>query len=527
MIRTGALLSLVLAVACCCGGGGGGGGGRDAAGGGVPAAPAPPPSEVEPNDAPEKALNLGVGTSALVTGNIASTGSAEGLPTGDLDHFLFTSSVTGSAKLTLSTPEGSDFDLGILRPDGLRLATARTTRGTEVLYARVVRDQPLLIQAGGYSGEPGAYELRIRITAASDPAKWPEPSAMNEARCFHGMAALFDGRAIVGGGTSSAGSPEQAFLGGIASTEIFDPETGRFTPGPNLAVTRFGVTATALPDGRVLFAGGDLAGTAMLYDPETGNMEGGQIPLSNRMRALHTATLLPDGRVLLAGGARIAMTFPPSAEKLNTLEVFDPKTASFTRLPNLGSQRFSHAACLLADGRVLITGGERNSSSEIIDPADLLAGSTPGPALTGNLDDHTATLLRDGRVLLTGGQRPGIGTVDTAEILDDVAAAPASVFRLIDARMSTIRSDHVSLLLPDGKVLILGGELDRPPQPDVILKAVDLFDPATETFKTLPDLAVGRDDHRAVLLEDGRVLVTGGEDAKAKAIPDAEAVTVE
>ena len=522
MIRSAAVLLLLLSLAGC---GGSGGGGPGAAGPVVTL----PPAEVEPNDLPAQALDLGSVTSAHVTGNISSTGSEEGLPTGDVDLVRFTPAVSGTLRVTLTSPEDedSDFDLGLLDSTGQRLATARTTRRTEVLYAIVTKDRPLLIQAGGYSGAPGPYDLRLLVKEASDPAGHPEPAPMNEARCFHGMAALMDGGAIVGGGTRSALSPESAFLGGIASTEIFDPETGKFTLGPDLGVTRFGVTATALPDGRVLFAGGDLAGTALIYDPETGAMDGEQISLSDGMRALHTATLLPCGRVLLAGGARISMTFPPKALKLNSSEIFDPKTNTFTAGPMLKSVRFSHATCLLADGRVLITGGEHQASTEIIDPRHLSAGSIAGPALTADRDDHTATLLADGRVLVTGGQQWTGGTQDTAEILDDVTAGSSSGFRLIDARMSTRRSDHVAILTPDGTVLLLGGEYDPPSGPDIVLTAVDLFDPATETFRALPDLKSGRDDHRAAVLTDGRILVTGGEDESTNAIPDVEAYSVE
>ncbi len=520
MTRPGTLFILILTLACC---GGGGGGGGDVM---VPPTPPPPPAEVEPNDLPTPALDLGETSSALVTGRISATGSADGLPSGDLDLVRFTPAVSGSLEVRLTVPEGSDFDLSLLDATGRLLATARTTRPVEVLYARVAAGRALLIQAGGFSGAPGAYELRFTVTPTPDATGRPEPSPMSEARCFHGAAALADGGAIVGGGTRNAGSPEQAFLGGLSTTEVFDPETGGFSPGPGLGVSRFGVTATALPDGRVLFAGGDLAGTALLFDPESGEMEGEPLVMAGGMRALHTATLLPCGRVLLAGGAKIVMAFPPTSEKLNTSELFDPKTGTFQAGPELTTTRLSHAACLLADGRVLVTGGEGRSSSEIIDVRDATFGSTAGPALTAVRDDHTSTLLPDGRVLLAGGQGSNGVSVDDAEILFDVKALPTSAFRLLDSRMSTSRADHISILLPDGTVLILGGELDPASGPDIILTSVDLLDPATATFRPLPDLEVGHDDHRAVLLTDGRVLVTGGEDEDAKAIPETEAYAV-
>ena len=91
--------------------------------------------------------------------------------------------------------------------------------------------------------------------------------------------------------------------------------------------------------------------------------------------------------------------------------------------------------------------------------------------------------------------------------------------------MASRRADHQAVLLPSGQVLLLGGEDDPGDgSGDVILQTVDVFEPVAETFTALGPLAVGRDDHRAIRLLDGRVLVTGGENtASSASIDDVEA----
>jgi hypothetical protein len=88
--------------------------------------------------------------------------------------------------------------------------------------------------------------------------------------------------------------------------------------------------------------------------------------------------------------------------------------------------------------------------------------------------------------------------------------------------MADARSDHQALRLPDGSVLIFGGECDPGTNQDAILDSVDRFDPADESFHAWPALLVPRDDSRIAMLLDGRILVTGGEDVKTHSIPDAE-----
>ena len=120
-------------------------------------------------------------------------------------------------------------------------------------------------------------------------------------------------------------------------------------------------------------------------------------------RAAHTATLLPDGRVLVAGGctADSCETGDDSA----TVEIYDPATGSFARSGRLAAPRSGHTATLLAGGQVLLAGGwagpDPTASAEIWDPS--ARTSRPIAPMAARRGGHTATLLRDGTVLIAGG----------------------------------------------------------------------------------------------------------------------------
>jgi hypothetical protein len=104
-------------------------------------------------------------------------------------------------------------------------------------------------------------------------------------------------------------------------------------------------------------------------------------PTLNQLRYHHTATLLQDGRVVVIGG----ISDVNNATRLNTAEVYDPVTNSWTLYPN-GSNSFrnQHTATLLQDGRILVIGGDANfggvvNSAEIFDP---VAGTVDGGGLS-------------------------------------------------------------------------------------------------------------------------------------------------
>jgi len=137
-------------------------------------------------------------------------------------------------------------------------------------------------------------------------------------------------------------------------------------------------------------------------------------PLSTP-RNYHTATLLPNGKVLVAGGQQDTST------PLTIAELFDPGSGTWTNTGSLGIRRWSHKATLLPNGKVLISGG-LNSDFPAIGSVELYDPATQAWSPTGSLNIvrllHTMTLLPDGKVLVAGGQDNNFNLLDSAEIYD-------------------------------------------------------------------------------------------------------------
>src|SRR5262245_42612891 len=181
--------------------------------------------------------------------------------------------------------------------------------------------------------------------------------------------------------------------------------TDTFTPTGNMTTVRVGHTATLLPNGKVLIAGGQtpacycvptIFSSAELYDPSTGSFTATGNMTTARIG--HTATLLPDGKVLIAGGSILRdpqKGLPPIA--LVSAEVFDPATGTFSATGDM-VKAGGGTAILLADGRVLIANNS-DGNAELYDPVTGTFSST-GDQLLIAFWKQMATLLPDGRVLL-------------------------------------------------------------------------------------------------------------------------------
>jgi hypothetical protein len=306
--------------------------------------------------------------------------------------------------------------------------------------------------------------------------------------------ALSDGRVLIVGGFAEGGLTE---IKALSSAEIYDPATGTFSPTGSMTMGRAGCTATLLPDGRVFVFGGSyplldsgqaLGDSGELYDPKTGTFKAAGTLRAGQSygRVDHTATLLLDGRVLIVGGQASEEIAGSDSGPFASAAVYDPRAGTFSATGSMSSPRFGQSATLLSDGRVLIVGGTSKedelsflASAEVYDPAT--GRFSPTGSLATGRSYHTATLLQNGRVLVTGGQvlravlKGGYAAVEVtaaAELYDPKAGAfsPAGA-------MALGRVFQSATLLSDGRVLIVGGEMDSPGDSHIELASAETFRP--------------------------------------------------
>ena len=268
------------------------------------------------------------------------------------------------------------------------LNTARTMH-----TATLLRDGRVLV-VGGRINDNGEATAGAELY---DPATgtWSYTGALSQPQSAHTATLLADGRVLI--------------VGGVA--EIYDPATAVWTPTGPLKQPHSYHTATLLQNGKVLIAGGwdplpspgrhttVATPESEIYDPLTDTWS--RTGDLNLARYAHTATLLPDGEVLVAGGA--------DDEELGTFfdsaELYDPETGIWTSTDSLKLGRNSHTATLLPNGEVLVAAGWPTTSSELYDPATAQwkESGTLDSTRFSNLYMHTATLLASGDVLLAGG----------------------------------------------------------------------------------------------------------------------------
>lgn len=286
------------------------------------------------------------------------------------------------------------------------------------------------------------------------------------ARFGHTATLLPDGRVFVAGGVVA---------GAVVGTSEYIDETSGTTTGGLAIVARSSHTATLLANGNVMLAGGhDAAGAALasiqIIDPIADSVVTADVLTTARQG--HTATLLSDGRVLICGGVTSARATTPVTFS-NTCEIRNADGSSAANVNMLATNgRGWHTATLLRDGRVFITGGFTGSGGE---PSPLVTSEifsctsatdcsggliTGGKALSLARGYHQATMMADGRVLITGGYNADdrfvtghkVGYIESAEIYDPVSDAMTTAAPTLTRLMQ-----HSSTLQPDGSVIVFGG----------------------------------------------------------------------
>ena len=273
------------------------------------------------------------------------------------------------------------------------------------------------------------------------------------------------------------------------------------TSAPSVATVSGGiVTGVALGSSDVTATVGSLSGTSALSVTAGVWSAAAPLTISPLIVDYHSATLLNNGKVLVAGGdcATIDCGYAVSGS-----ESYDAVADVWTPKAKMKTPRFSHTATLLANGKVLVAGGYTKSMSvqpslataELYDPAT----NTWSPAGTMSVarNQHVAVLLPNGKVLVAGGVRfpEALSNYQSVEIYD-----PASDSWSVTASTSTSHDRGTATVLQDGRVLIAGGQDS----------SAEIYDPATATWSPAANMSKVRTNHTATLLSNGKVLVTGG-----------------
>ena len=352
--------------------------------------------------------------------------------------------------------------------------------------------------------------------ASPRAAAWTATGSMITPRDGYEAVLLLDGRVLVVGGPIETINPAN-------SAELYDPDRGTWAATGSMLAPRSSYSATLLADGKVLVAGGaGLLTSAELYDPVSGTWTTTGAMATGRYG--QTATLLRDGKVLVAGGI---VAGDAADDQMPPGELYDPASGTWTATGAMAADRYGHTATLLPDGKVLVVGGYQDGSpngpfAELYDP---LSGTwTAAGNMATMRSSHTATLLPNGKVLVAGGyirstrelcgQPSGSPSVDctnplaSAELYDPQTGAWSAT-----QDMLAPRAGHTATLLPDGRVLVAGGNGSADVNPcgcHAPLGTAELYDPASGTWRATSSMVEVRSGHTATLLADGRVLVASG-----------------
>lgn len=383
---------------------------------------------------------------------------------------------------------------------------------------------------------PGTF--RVRATSVADPSRFAEATvkvrdyaktirdaaAPSDGNDYHTATLLGDGSVLVAGGFGFN------FVHRYAERYLPDRNVWQFAG--TLTVGRMAHAATRLLDGRVLITGGydiTVPGTAFdpvfksteIYDPGTSQFT----PAADMTvpRRHHVATSLKDGRVLITGGIQLrGLGFGASA----ATEIYEPTNGTFTAKDRMATGRWLHTATLLNDGRVLLVGGQPTNCTgsggcfpQALNTAELFDPTTGSITPTGTLHfrryGHSAALLPDGKVLIIGGETSELlpddsNQVTTVEVYDPERGQFSDFGQLIDGR-----GFHALVFLNNGNFLLVGGKK----QSDYPAYTTEIFDPVIRRSSPGPDMTQQRIRPTATKLPNGEVLIVGGNSSAAPVNP--------
>ncbi len=367
---------------------------------------------------------------------------------------------------------------------------------------------------------------------------------------------MVNNRILVAGGKTSTNTA-------LNTTLIIDTSDGSSTNGSQILLGRFDHSAVTLQDGRVVLIGGSNAtvsyNNTIVYEPN-GNVdylkkdEDNNVMFQNGGRTKHTTNILHDGSILILGGTKTVGG--AAIANADILRYGNDKLSNTNKV--LATPRTMQASTVLADGKILVTGGLNDgdlsiNSTEIYDTT---SGVSAASDLNQERHNHTLTLLPDGRVMVIGGKddtdyldsveiyNPASNTWSAADDLPDASAyhsvtvtrnnkviviggenatATLDTINIYDlltgtwstatATLTTARSKHTATMLSNGKILIAGGENDA----DTALASLEIYDPSTDTIEAVTsEMPNARAGHKALMLDDDNIIFIGGSDSTAE-----------
>jgi WD40 repeat protein len=410
----------------------------------------------------------------------------------------------GGYGYTLVAQSGAVTSLSSTAFDAAGFGHAQTV-WSRTLFASATLPDGRVLMAGGWG--PGALNatdtavLYDPVTSSFSPTN----GTMTTPRSGASATVLPNGKVLIAGGQDASGLY-------VASAELFDPAAGTFSVTGSMVSSRMLSTATPLADGRVLITGGNIsASKGELYDPVAGTFAE-TVGSTMSIRCFgQTATRLPDGSVLIAGGS-------DCFGGIAAVEVFSPGTGSFAAVAPMPGPRAYHAAVLLPDGRVLVVGGNSGVASPAYYDDALIYDAGSWSVAPGHMQNPrtsaAAALLPNGQVLVAGGGygdgSGGYWTTDTADLFNPSTGAFARTGPM------TIPRIYLTLTpLENGLVLAFGysstADLYYPTNPPY--PAAGFEDPGPGTARQL---------HTATTLANGQVLITGGATSGFSAVNTAE-----